>query len=199
MGDCCSFECVAASSRSCWNSKSFFSEIEKQTNGTENFFANSAGEGGSAFRGDHDVYSRFNAKGRPKSYINEDGDLTPVNPEGLYKGRKVTLAEHLNGGWCKAQKANSPYTSFGLDQGHVVAKFGENYIELDLAKLESEIARGTAPDVAIHDLDAILKSVAEHPTFPAHTKKFLTNTALRDSEILVEGVIPKRFLKVFQK
>lgn len=177
--------------------KGFFNEMEKQSKGADNFFSTS--EGGSAFRGDHDVYSPVNEKGRPKSYINEGGDLTPANPEGLYKGRKVTLAEHLNGGWCKAQKANSPYTSFGFDQNHVIAKFGENYVELDLARLESEIARGTSPDVVIRDLDAILKSVAEHPTFPAHTKKFLTNCAMRDREILVEGVIPKRFLKVFQK
>lgn len=78
----------------------------------------------------------------------------------------------------------------------MVAKYGGNYIELDLAALESEMIAGKSPVVAIHKLDAILKSIEEQPTFPANTKKYLTNCAKRDNEIMVEGVIPKQFLKV---
>lgn len=167
----------------------------KQVTKDDLYNAMSDGSGNRAFRGDHDFHSRVNEKGRPKSFINEDGDLVPANPEGLYKGRKVTLAEHLNGRWCKGQKANSPYTSFGFDKGHVVAKYGNKHIELDLAALELEMKTGNSPVVAIHRLEAIIKSIQEHPTFPASTKKFLVNCATKDNEILIEGVIPKRFLK----
>jgi len=122
--------------------------------------------------------------------------MVPANPEGLYNGRKVTLAEHLNGRWCKTQKANSPYTSFGFDKGHIVAKYGADYVELDLVGLEAEMAAGKSPVVGIHKLDAILKSIEEQPTFPQTTKKYLANCAKKDNEIMIEGVIPKRFLKV---
>jgi hypothetical protein len=148
------------------------------------------------YRGDHDIYSRVNEKGRPKSFLTEEGSLSPANPEGLYKGRKVTLAEHLNGRWCKGQKANSPYTSFGLDKGHLVAKYGDNCVELNLAGLEAEIAQGKQPVTAIHRLDAIIKSVEDEATFPAPVKQYLIDCARKDNEIMVEGVIPKRFIRV---
>lgn len=160
-------------------------------------FAMSADKGeGSIFRGDHDFYSKTNLKGRPKSYINSEGDLTPVNPDGLYKGRPVTLAEHLNGQFCKAQKAQSPFTSFGYEKGHLVAKYGGKGIELDLVSLEAEMAAGNLPVKGIHKLEAILQSIEEAPTFPKRTKTFLTNCAKRDNEVLIEGVIPKRFFRI---
>lgn len=166
---------------------------------TKDDLYNAMAEGkGKAYRGDHDIYSRFNEKGRLKSYVDENGDLVPVNPSGLYKGRKVTPAEHLNASWCKAQKANSPYTSFSVENGQLVTKYGGQRIELDLPALEAELAAGKSPVVAIHRTEDIVKSIIEHPTFPAHTKEFFINCARKDNEILIEGIIPKRFLKIEQ-
>lgn len=164
----------------------------------DNYMAMSSDGQGSAFRGDHDVYSKVNERGRPKSYVNTDGDLTPVNADGMYKDRPVRLAEHLNGGWCKGQKANSPFTSFGYDKGHLVAKYGKDCIELDLAALEAEMAAGKAPVKGIHKLDAILRSIEEEATFPKWRKTYLSNCAKRDNEVMIEGVLPKRFFKVLR-
>ncbi len=149
------------------------------------------------FRGDHDLYSPLNERGRPKSHINADGNMTPSNIDGEYKGRKVWLSEHLNGSWCKAQKALSPYTSWDRDKDHVIAKFGKDWVELDLGALKKEMSEGKVPTVkAIHDTDAIVESIKAHPTFPQSVKDYFISCATKDNEFLVEGVIPQRFLKV---
>lgn len=102
----------------------------------------------------------------------------------------------MNGQFCKAQKAQSPFTSFGYEKGHLVAKYGGKGIELDLVSLEAEMAAGNLPVKGIHKLDAILQSIENAATFPQRTKTFLTNCAKRDNEVLIEGVIPKRFFRI---
>jgi hypothetical protein len=78
----------------------------------------------------------------------------------------------------------------------LVAKYGDNCVELNLAGLEAEIAQGKQPVTAIHRLDAIIKSVEDEATFPAPVKQYLIDCARKDNEIMVEGVIPKRFIRV---
>ena len=46
----------------------------------------------------------------------------------IVDARPVRLAEHLNGGFCKGQKAKSSFTSFGFDQGHPIGKYGKDCI-----------------------------------------------------------------------
>lgn len=62
-----------------------------------------------AFRGDEDVYSPVNNKGLRNAFINADGDFEPADPRGMYKGRKVMLAEHINAQQCYRAKEHSPF------------------------------------------------------------------------------------------
>lgn len=51
----------------------------------DNYFVMSSEGEGTAFRGDHESYSRINSKsGFAKSHINDAGDLTPPDPVGLF-------------------------------------------------------------------------------------------------------------------
>lgn len=147
------------------------------------------------YRGDHDIYSRFNTKGRPKSYINEEGDLSPANPEGLYKGKKVTVEEHLAARWCRGAKAHSPYTSFG-EKGGVMKTFGQgNGLALRIEGLRKAIASGEVTNVRIYEHSEVLNSI-EESRFHALIKKKLSTWAKAHHEVVVEGIIPGKFLEI---
>jgi len=151
--------------------------------------------GESVFRGDHDVYSRTNTKGRPKSYINEDGNLTPANPEGIYKGQKVTVEEHLAARWCRGAKANSPYTSFGEKDG-VLKTFGQGTgLTLDLKELRAAIASGEVKNVRIYEHQEVIKALNES-RFHDHVKGKLLTWAKAHKEVIVEGIIPGKFVEI---
>lgn len=152
-------------------------------------------ESKTAHRGDKDPKSRFNEKGDPKAYIDEEGDLSPVDPNGLYKGRKVELYEHINHKFCRHAKKHTPYISFGTTDG-VVAKYGNEVgIELDLEKFREAIKKGELPGRRIYEHSEVLDSIA-NSHYPPRVKKNLTNYAKADKEILIEGVIPARFLRI---
>ena len=150
---------------------------------------------GEVFRGDHDVTSRFNTKGRLKSHINDAGDLVRANPEGLYKGRKVTAID-ANGGWSRYAKEQSPYTSFGWTDG-VVAKYGGGGITLDLDGLRGAIAGGEVEGVEIVEHAELLRQIDESE-LSAFAKRKLSACVKKDNEILVKGVIPNWFITVEQ-
>ena len=150
-----------------------------------------------AHRGDHDVTSRTNTKGRPKSFINEEGDLVPANPIGYYKGEKVTIAEHLNARQCRGAKANSPYTSFSHG-AKVIGKYGGEAIELDVDGLQKAVLEGKIPGVRIYSHSEILQEL-ENSRFKPYTKQQLILFAKADKEIIVEGIIPKEYFKVIRK
>ncbi len=158
-------------------------------------YAMSDGSAGKAYRGDHDVYSRFNTKGRRKSFINENGDLSPANPEGIYKGKKVTVEEHLAARWCRGAKANSPYTSFGHKDG-VLKTFGQgDGLTLDLEGLRAAIASGEVRNVKVFEHHDVLKAI-EGSRFHSIIKNKLLTWAKAHHEVVVEGIIPGKFLQI---
>ncbi|MBX9942165.1 MAG: hypothetical protein K2Y32_23065 [Candidatus Obscuribacterales bacterium] len=158
-------------------------------------YAMSDGSAGNVYRGDHDVYSRFNIKGRPKSCINENGDLSPASPEGIYKGKKVTVEEHLAAKWCRGAKAHSPYTSFGHKDG-VLKTFGKgDGLTLDLDGLRAAIASGEVRNVKVFEHEDVLKAI-EGSRFHIIIKNKLLTWAKAHHEVVVEGIIPGKFLKI---
>lgn len=151
-----------------------------------------------AFRGDQDPWSPRHPKGWRKSHINLDGNLEPANPEGIYKGKKVNICHHLDGGWNAAFKGNSPYTSFSgtSDIERVIAKYGEYTITLELKELKKAIAAEEVKGVKVHELPDILKAIDENTDYKETAKRKHRAWAKRDNEVLVEGTIPRRFFKV---
>lgn len=150
-----------------------------------------------AFRGDHDVYSPLNTKGRRKAHVNENGDLVPANPEGIHNGKKVTIAQHLAPKWSKGAKANSPYISFSTTDG-VTTKFGPQRISLDVKALRSSIEEGETVGVKIYEHHEVLKCI-EDSDYSGSVKEVLKRFVKADREIIVEGIIPKRFIQVASK
>lgn len=148
-----------------------------------------------AYRGDHDVHSRLNTKGRPKSYINENGDLSPADPVGIYKGQKVTVEEHLAARWCKGAKSHSPYISFGEKDG-VLKTFGQgNGLTLDLKSLRRAIGSGEIKGVRLYEHEEVIKAVQES-RFHDSIKNRLLTWSRAHKEVVVEGIIPHRFLEL---
>ena len=64
------------------------------------------------YRGDSLLHSPTRPNGIGKPHISSSGVLVPASKEGFYKGRQVTVTEHILGGYRKGAKSNSPYTSF---------------------------------------------------------------------------------------
>lgn len=161
----------------------------------DNYMAMSAEREGRVYRGDHDVHSRFNTKGRPKSFINEAGDLEPANVEGMYKGEKVTVEEHVAARWCKGAKAHSPYTSFGEKDG-VLKTFGQgNGLNLDLNGLRQACATGEVTGVRIFEHQEVVNAI-ENSRFHDFVKNKLLTFAKAHKEVVVEGIIPGKFIEV---
>ena len=68
------------------------------------------------YRGDSLQHSPKRPNGIGELFIEDAGNLVPVNTKGLYKGRQVTVKEHILGGFRKGAKSNSPYTSFTVNK-----------------------------------------------------------------------------------
>jgi len=152
--------------------------------------------GDQAYRGDHDPYSRINdLTGRAKSYINETGDLTPPDPVGLFKGKPVDIVHHLCGSFYKYHKECSPFTSFS-ESGESIVKYGDRFkITADLKALEKAITNGEVTGVEIIPHGKVLQMIEESPC-AEYSKKKAMAYAVADKELLVRGVLPKRFFKV---
>lgn len=147
-----------------------------------------------AFRGDHDFESPFNAKGKRKAHLNPDGDLVPADPAGMYKGRKVSIAEHIDAQSCWRAKEHSPYICFGTTDG-VVAKYGGRAIELDLQGLRNAIAAGDLKGVKLFEHEEVVEKI-RNSYFNRYRKIELLEYVAKDKEIIVEGIILKRFLTI---
>lgn len=147
-----------------------------------------------AFRGDKDLYSPLNEKGRKKAYINADGDLTPADPRGTYKGRSVSAAEHIEAQACRRAKEYSPFISFGTKDG-VIAKYGSNGVQLDLDGLRKAIANNEVSGIKVIEHEELVDRIRTS-YFKRVEKIKLLEYVNKDREILVQGIIPKRFLTV---
>jgi hypothetical protein len=174
-------------------------------------------------RQDNDFRSKTSdRKGAPaKSYIDDDGDLIPVDPEG-----KTSPLEHIYGS--QPAKGNSPYTSFLTEEGGIAKTYGSHEIELALGPLQSDIANGKLSGVEVltpSDLERMIKKdikaiapaaepeegiaggpegideyVASLGLSRSNSAKLarrllaLFNTT-RDREYLIRGSIPSKYLK----
>ena len=167
--------------------------------------------------------SKLNDKERPKSYIDEDGNLVPCDPSG-----KTSPLQHINAD--KDAKAVSPWTSFSTRDSATRPKYyGSNEITLDAERLARDAAR--LPGVTIlspdeiqltfreniskiiddagvkFDVDDVLKlgpekfdeAVAALGLSGKATSRVMRNLKglyfnMRDGEWLVGGVIPKDYI-----
>ncbi|TCS96764.1 hypothetical protein [Hazenella coriacea] len=100
------------------------------------------------YRGDSLLHSPTRPNGIGKPHISSSGNLVPANKDGLYKGRQVTVTEHILGGYRKGAKSNSPFTSF-TNNKNVIGNYGDNAIELDISTLRKAIQSGEVKDVVI--------------------------------------------------
>jgi toxin YqcG len=146
------------------------------------------------FRGDSNPTSSLNAKGIPKSYLNEAGDLVPANPSGMYQGREVSAAEHILGGFRRGAKSNSPYTSF-TPNGEIAAGYGGQKIAVDLAALRRAVQSGEVTGVEIIEQAQIQEMIRNNANLGDYWKNLASKWSARDQEVLIKGVVPKKFIK----
>lgn len=147
-----------------------------------------------SFRGDHDVFDKFDKDGYRKSYINEKGDLIPNSIEGPTNRPPTTVSEHVHGLWDPAAKANSPFSSFSVQES-VTSTFGSDKLILDLQGLRSAISSGEVQGVRIVEHAEILQTIRE-ANHPYRLQQKLLNFARRSHEILIEGIVPAKYLKL---
>jgi hypothetical protein len=158
------------------------------------------------YRQDNKPYSNEGRQpGRLKSSIDENGNLVPANKDGT-----ATIQDHVRG--AEPKKSNSPYTSFSEGKPGIGKKYGDNVIEVDIKKLEADIASGKVKDVEVirpkevqaelqRKIDAAQQKYDNNPT--ENNAKRLEATkqdlehARRDAEVLVKGEVPSEYIKVY--
>ncbi|WP_049573978.1 hypothetical protein [Streptomyces sp. SBT349] len=102
-------------------------------------------------RQDNDFYAEQNHKGQRKSHLNAEGDLVPANPSG-----EATIVDHIVGRG--PIKSDSPFTSLSRE-GAAAKDFGNDYIRVDLPRLEQDIAAGRAPGVQVHSPEEVQAAI----------------------------------------
>ncbi|MFG6315988.1 T7SS effector LXG polymorphic toxin [Bacillus velezensis] len=168
--------------------------------GTGKILKANAGSGKSRnlYRGDDDVFSTKAPNGVVKSHIDPNsGNLIPANKSGMYKGRQVTVTEHILGGFRGAAKSNSPYTSFTINK-NIITSYGDRTIEVDLPALRKAIRSGQVKGVAILSPKQIERLI-KNDKHSDYWKKRALSWTKRDTEYLVRGEIPSEFLKLQSK
>lgn len=94
-------------------------------------------------RQDHDFSDPLNQKGNPKSRLDTNGDLAPNDPSG-----SCSPLEHVYGS--TPAKNSSPYTSLMTEEAGTVGKaYGPQEIEVDMPRLQADIAAGALPGVEV--------------------------------------------------
>ncbi|MED5102557.1 hypothetical protein [Niallia circulans] len=150
------------------------------------------------YRGDSLLHSPTRPNGIGKPHISSSGDLVPASKDGLYKGRQVTVTEHILGGYRKGAKSNSPYTSF-TNNKNVIGNYGENAIELDISALRKDIQSGKVKDVVILSPKQIQKLIERDVISSDFWKNRAINWTKRDNEYLIKGEVPSQYIKVSPK
>jgi len=154
-------------------------------------------------RQDNNFNSMVNDKGNPKAYINDNGDLVPVNLEGTN-----SIQTQIRGG----KPADSQYISTtDVSTTRVKPKsYGKDVIKINTRKLQEDIDKGILKDIEIitpkkiqEELQTKIDKAEErynnNPT-NNNTKKLtkaqtdLKNTQ-RDNECLIKGCVPKDYIK----
>ncbi|MEU2517105.1 hypothetical protein ABZ582_34995, partial [Streptomyces syringium] len=175
-------------------------------------------------RHDADFSDTHNSKGQRKSYLNEDGDLVPANPNG-----DATIVDHIVGR--EPKKSESPYTSTSED-GANAKDYGGQKIQIDLPRLVDDIAKGKVKGVEVYsprEVEAAIQQAADkvagrpvditvprdtpHPEIDARAAEIAKELGLgkaktkslaqrmkdmmhtrRDSEWLIKGVVPRDYI-----
>ncbi|MFH0070652.1 ribonuclease YeeF family protein [Peribacillus sp. NPDC056705] len=154
-------------------------------------------QGSNLYRGDSLLHSPKRPNGIGKPFIAESGNLVPANPTGLYKGRQVTVTEHILGGFRKGAKSNSPYTSFTINK-NIIEGYGDTLIELDISALRKAIRNGEVNNVAVLSQKQIKKLINNDSSSDFWKKRALTWTE-RDNEYLIRGEVPSKFIIISPK
>ncbi|WP_332286690.1 ribonuclease YeeF family protein [Bacillus velezensis] len=150
------------------------------------------------YRGDNDLFSTKAPNGVVKSHIDPNsGNLIPANKYGMYKGRQVTVTEHILGGFRGAAKSNSPYTSFTINK-NVITSYGDRSIELNLPALRKAIRSGEVKGVAILSPKQVERLI-KNDKHSDYWKKRALSWTKRDTEYLVRGEIPSEYFKLQSK
>ncbi|SPE49776.1 hypothetical protein SNS2_1471 [Streptomyces netropsis] len=175
-------------------------------------------------RHDADFSDTHNNKGQRKSYLNEDGDLVPANPNG-----DATIVDHIVGR--EPKKSESPYTSTSED-GANAKDYGGQKIQIDLPRLVDDIAKGKVKGVEVYSPREVEKAIQQaadkvagrpvditvprdtpHPEIDARAAEIAKELGLgkaktkslaqrmkdmmhtrRDSEWLIKGVVPRDYI-----
>ncbi|PFJ84730.1 type VII secretion protein, partial [Bacillus cereus] len=146
-------------------------------------------------RGEDYLKAATRPNGIGKPHIGENGNLIPANKEGMYKGRQVTVTEHILGGYRRGAKHNSPYTSFSINP-EVASNYGKNIIDIDLPALRKGIREGEVTDVAILSPKQIDRLIKQDSATTDHWKNLALNWTKRDTEYLIRGEIPSKYFNI---
>jgi hypothetical protein len=156
------------------------------------------------FRDDSYPYSNEGKTAeRKKSYIDSNGDLSPADVNG-----NISIRDHIRGS--EPNKSKSPYTSFRGD-ANTVKSYGDKRIIIDLASLRRDIYSGEVTNIEIITHEQVVRelqlrladaenkylknpSMANRKSFD-NAKRDLDNSR-RDKEILIKGIIPKKYFTV---
>lgn len=147
------------------------------------------------YRGDDYAFEAVNSSGLRKSHITPEGDLMPADPTGQFGGKPVDIVNHINPSLDWKAKGHSPYTSFSESFKEVACSFGKTHISLDLKALRHDIARGAVKDVEIidqTDIAAHIKMSSKGEIWKQHALE----CSRAEKEILIRGIIPKKYLHV---
>ena len=151
-------------------------------------------------RNDNNFYDTRNYKGNPKAYINEDGYLVSVNPEG-----DLPIHSQIRGG----NFDRTPYISTTDPEFSTTPKnYGSDRIRIDSKQIQHDIETGKLKNVEVitHQeiVDHLQKRVDQaqvrYNKNPNNintrrlndAKKDLFNTK-RDGEVLIKGNIPPEY------
>ena len=147
------------------------------------------------FRGDDYAYQPFDRTGLRKSHITPEGDLMPADPAGIHNGKPVDIVEHINPLLDFNAKGHSPYTSFSESSSEVAMSFGKTHITLDLKAMRHDIASGALKDVEIID-QADMAAHIQCSRKGEIARQHALECSRAEREVLIKGVIPKKYLKV---
>ncbi|MHC8326537.1 two-partner secretion domain-containing protein [Pseudomonas sp. LB1P83] len=176
------------------------------TNTTDNGTGGSKAPGDTVVRSDNDFSSTVGGNGKPKAYINENGDLVPPNPEGT-----GTVQTHVRG----SGPENSPYISVTDPSTALNPKdYGTHKVEIDVTRLQKDIDSGVLPNTKFltsqqvaaelqSKLDAARVRFENNPSKRNEdslkgAERDLGN-AMRDGECLIKGCVPSTYITPVKK
>jgi hypothetical protein len=160
----------------------------------------------SVTRKDNDFSATTNTENQRKSYIDEEGNLVPANPDG-----DITIKQHIRG--ADPAKSNSQYTSTTSVDGNTtssVKNYGENTIEINTKRLQQDIDAGKVKDVEVippKRVQAELQNNVDQAqvrydvnTSPKNAQKLERakqdlEHAIRDNECLIKGCVPSEYIQ----